>query len=75
MATPSFNAESALYRTTHSYRSTARLHRGGDTIARDSKFLIPAAGAHCTCPCCLQYTCGDSGTCMTCCDDQGDIVQ
>ena len=74
MATPSFSAESALYRTTH-YRSTARLHRGGDTIAGDSNILIPAAGAHCTCPCCLEHACGDAGTCLTCCDSDGNIVQ
>jgi hypothetical protein len=73
MATPSFSAESALYRTTHNYRSTARLHRSGDTIAPDSNILIPAS--HCTCPCCLEYTCGDAGTCLVCCDADGNIVQ
>jgi hypothetical protein len=73
MAMPSFSAESALYRTTHNYRSAARVHRGGDTIASDSNILIPAA--HCTCPCCLEHACGDAGTCLTCCDSEGNIVQ
>jgi hypothetical protein len=73
MATPSFSAESALYRTTQNYGSRARLHRGGDTIAGDSNILTPAA--HCTCPCCLEYTCGDAGTCLACCDSEGNIVQ
>ena len=76
MSLPEFTAEATLYRPaapTHNYRSTARLHRGGDTVAGDSNILIPAA--HCTCPCCLEHACGDAGTCLTCCDSDGNIVQ
>ena len=71
MSLPEFTAEATLYRTSHAYRK--QLHRGGDTIAGDSNILIPAA--HCTCPCCLEYVCGDAGTCLVCCDADGNIVQ
>jgi hypothetical protein len=71
MSLPEFTAEASLYRTARAYRK--QLHRGGDTIAGDSNILIPAA--HCTCPCCLEYACGDAGTCLVCCDADGNIVQ
>jgi len=73
MSLPEFTAEATLYRTARAYR-TATLG-GGDTIAGNSNILIPAAGAHCTCPCCLEHVCGDAGTCLTCCDSDGNIVQ
>ena len=68
MSLPEFTAEATLYRPARAYH-TATLNGA----LGDSNILIPAS--HCTCPCCLEYTCGDAGTCLVCCDADGNIIQ
>ena len=76
MATPSFSAEIALYRTPHYYSSPSGLDRG-DTIARDRNTLTPASASVCSCPCCMEHHCGFLGLshCLTCCDEHGTLMR